>query len=171
MTRTPNLFLVALAAVALALGSPARAEDTAKAPQTRPALELFEAMGGTTTAAAGADAMIGAMAASQPELAQYQDAIRAWYTKVFAGDEFANEMAALLEATYTEQEMRELMAFYKTPVGRKSLQVLPTVARESALIGSRLAERHTDELQSMIEEAMKARSAQPERKNGKAVKQ
>jgi uncharacterized protein len=38
-----------------------------------------------------------------------------------------------LSAGYTEQELKDLLAFYKTPTGQKSLQVMPAVSEKVAI--------------------------------------
>ena len=38
-----------------------------------------------------------------------------------------------LSAGYTEQELKDLLAFYKTPTGQKSLQTMPVVSEKVAI--------------------------------------
>lgn len=48
---------------------------------------------------------------------------------------------------YTERELAELVAFYRTPTGRKSIEVLPEVLRDSAEAGDQ-------SLQPLVDEAV-----------------
>lgn len=48
---------------------------------------------------------------------------------------------------YTERELAELVAFYRTPTGRKSIEVLPEILRDSAEAGDK-------SLQPLVDEAV-----------------
>lgn len=127
--------------------------------------EFYRLIGGANTAEAGADAMLSAMTSSNPQLAEYKDVIRKWYHKVFATTTFEKEVALLYTQFFTEQEIRELMAFYRTPVGQKALKTLPEIMKQAAMIGAKHAEANTEELRAMLTEAMKAKH--PENFQGK----
>lgn len=120
------------------------------------ARELYRALGGAKTAEAGAEAMMG-IVTSNPELAPYQDVFRAWYKKVFAGDELEEEMAAIYMKAFTEEELKGLMAFYATPLGIKALQKFPELMKQGAEIGMSRAQKHSAELEEMIATARKER--------------
>ena len=47
------------------------------------------------------------------------------------------EMAKIYEKYYTPEEIRTLIAFYKTPTGNKSLDIMPKVMAEGIEIGQR----------------------------------
>lgn len=49
-------------------------------------------------------------------------------------------IAVLYEKYFTAPEIHELIAFYKTPVGRKALSTLPQITNESMQIGQRWAQ-------------------------------
>lgn len=46
-------------------------------------------------------------------------------------DELNNEVARLYSTTFTEQELKDILAFYKGPVGKKLLLAQPKVVDES----------------------------------------
>jgi hypothetical protein len=71
----------------------------------------------------------------------------------------------LYDKFFTEQELRDLIAFYRTPTGRKSLQVMPELLAESmqqaaAILGPQIS-RIVDEV---IQEELEA--SKKRKKNG-----
>jgi hypothetical protein len=123
------------------------------------ARELVRLSGGAGLAEAGAEAMMGTIR-QNPELAPYEDVFRAWYRKVFAAGDLESELAGLYVGVFSEGELRELIAFYKTPVGAKTLTVLPALMQQGAEIGLRRAQAHAPELAEMLEKAKAERDPQ-----------
>lgn len=121
------------------------------------ARELYLVSGGPENAKAGADAMLATMSTSNPQLAEYADVLKAWVDKVLGGADLHNEVAAVFMKFYTEEEIQGLIAFYRTPLGRKVTRTLPEVMKASGEIGARRAEAHGEELKAMLMEAMKTR--------------
>ncbi|MFA5353037.1 MAG: DUF2059 domain-containing protein [Thermodesulfovibrionales bacterium] len=154
------LFLSGLLAFAvLSTASPAFSQDKpAPSSHEKTALELYQLIGGTNSAEAGADAMLEVIIKNNPEMKEYRDVFRSWYIKVFADKAFESQVAGLYVKFFTEGELHELIAFYKTPVGQKTLKALPEIAKQSAMIGENLAEAHAQELQEMLMKAIEKKS-------------
>ena len=53
-------------------------------------------------------------------------------------DEMIVEMAPLYTDNYTVDEIRQLTAFYKTPLGRKMMTLTPRLSAESMAVGQRI---------------------------------
>jgi hypothetical protein len=71
-------------------------------------------------------------------------------------DEMIAEMAPLYANNYTADELRQLAAFYKTPVGRKTMQLTPRLTAESMAIGQRIMmPRIGKMMQDMVQELQK----------------
>jgi hypothetical protein len=134
------------------------------------ARDLYRLIGGEKLAGAGADVMLGAVR-QDPAMAPYEDVFRAWYKKVFASGDLESEVVALYMQVYSEQELRELAAFYKSPLGQKTLATLPEMMQKSAEIGMRRAKEHSAELQEMLEKARKERGIQSPAPDKEAQKQ
>jgi len=70
--------------------------------------------------------------------AQYPD-VPAKYWSTFASeintDDIFKEVIPLYSKYYTNQELEELVAFYQTPLGKKTIRILPQLSRDSAEIG------------------------------------
>lgn len=52
--------------------------------------------------------------------------------------EMEAEMIALYARHFTAEELKQIAAYYRTPVGQKSMQLMPQVMAESMAIGQRL---------------------------------
>lgn len=142
--------LVSLAGLALGQGTaPASSHEQA-------ARDLYRLLGGEKLAQTGADAMMGVIR-ENPELAPYEDVFRAWGKKIFTTENLEPEMVKIYVGAFSEDELHQLAAFYKTPVGQKALAKMPEVMQQGAEVGLRLAKSHMSELQEMLEAAKKER--------------
>jgi hypothetical protein len=120
--------------------------------------ELFALVGGTKLAEAGAHGMMS-MVRNNPELAPYEDVFQEWYKKVFADGEFEAQILELYAKTFSEEELRGLIDFYKSPLGVKALEKMPVLMRQGMGVGERLAQKHSAELKEMLAKAKKEREA------------
>jgi uncharacterized protein len=67
--------------------------------------------------------------------------------------ELAELIALVYTRNFTAEEMREMMAFYRTPLGQKALEKMPIVAQESMAAGQAWGRQIGAEVQNrMIEE-------------------
>ena len=101
--------------------------------------------------ATSTEAVADAMTNGNPVLMQYRDVIVEWANKYLTWNAMLPEVAKLYKETFTESEIRELLAFYKTPVGQKLLVKIPELTQKSFSIGSSIGQAHSAELRQMIE--------------------
>jgi hypothetical protein len=121
----------------------------AASPHEQAARELYAMIGGQDMAKQVGNAMVAQMA-SNPALAPYQDVMMSWVQKIFAGGTLDAEMVRLYAETFSESELRQLIAFYKTPIGQKALQKMPELQQKGMAIGQKLAQDHMPELLAAI---------------------
>lgn len=57
--------------------------------------------------------------------------------KEINADEIINLIIPIYDKYYTEQEIDELINFYKTPLGQKTIKVLPNITQESMAAGEK----------------------------------
>jgi len=134
------------------------------------AREIVKLFRGEDIATAGtAEAMV-AMFVQDAEVAPYKDVLREWYRKVLADSDLETEMAKIYMDTFSEKELREIAAFYKTPVGRKVIATMPELMKKSAEIGMRQAEAHAAELRKIFEKAQEESEKRPAATDGAAQK-
>ena len=134
-----------------ALAGPAFSEEELKKSHRQAAADLLKLMDAENQAMAGANAMADVMLQSNPMLGPFRDVITDWSAKVMTWDNMMPKMVALYAETYTEGELKELIAFYSTKLGQKMIRVTPELTRKGAMIGSELAQQHMGELQAAIE--------------------
>jgi hypothetical protein len=143
------LLLCCLSSASVLAAAPAASAASAASPHEQAARELYAMIGGRDMAKQAGNAMVAQMA-SNPALAPYQDVLMSWVQKVFAGGTLDAEMIRLYVATFSESELRQLIAFYQTPIGQKALQKMPELMQKGMAIGQKLAQDHMPELQSAI---------------------
>jgi hypothetical protein len=140
--------LLLLALIAPAVGAEPAAKPTPG--HLAAAMELVDALNLTDTAMAGASVALDAQIAANPDLEPYRDVMKSWAGRTLSKENMQPRLAALYADAFTEAELRQLISFYKTPVGRKALDAMPRLMQEGAEIGKQLADEHAPELQKMI---------------------
>ena len=67
-----------------------------------------------------------------------------------------DEVATVYARNFTADEMQQLIAFYRGPVGQKFLEKMPGIMQESMVVGQKFGQSVAAELRSrMIEELRK----------------
>ena len=98
-------------------------------------LELLEATGGKSQI----DSMFSNMATlikrNYPSL---PDTFIVEFKREFLKSNFIEQLMPVYDHNYTEQELVELNAIFKTAIGKKMISVMPKVQRESMLIGEKI---------------------------------
>ncbi len=71
-------------------------------------------------------------------------------------DEMMDEMVPLYAANYTVDELRQLTAFYQTPVGKKTMALTPRLTAEGMALGQRVVMPRLEKLrQDMLQDMQK----------------
>ena len=98
----------------------------------------------------GASMMISAMTQQNPALVQFEDVILEWAESFMTWEVFGPKIVAIYADAFTEEELRELVRFYNTPTGKKTLKVLPDLMSQGAQIGMLEAQARQADLQERI---------------------
>jgi hypothetical protein len=134
------------------------------AAQTAAAVELFKSIKLEESIPSTSAAMIDSEVRGNPGMAPYRDVMLKWLQKYMTWDSMRPELVRLYADTYTEAELKQLAAFYKTPLGQKTLAKTPELLQRTAMIGARLGQEHSEELKT----AMNARSDELRKEQEKA---
>lgn len=67
---------------------------------------------------------------------------------------FADMMIPVYHKHFTHSEIRELLAFYESDVGRKSIKVLPSLVQESMTLGQKWGESMGPEIERRVRERL-----------------
>jgi hypothetical protein len=90
------------------------------------------------------------MVTAQPLMAPYRETMRQFFDKYVGWTAVAPGMQHIYAQTFTEAELRDLIAFYSTPTGQKSLSKLAELQTRGRAIGEQLVAAHRDELTAAI---------------------
>ncbi len=86
-----------------------------------------------------------------------QEVVDAEFGKAFTGpDSMMPGMVAVYAKHFTHAEIRDLLAFYGTDVGKKLISVLPAVTQEGAAVGQAWAVRHTPQVVAELQRRLRA---------------
>lgn len=118
-----------------------------------PVHELLDVFGGKDQIAQMQVQMVQAMSASNPVLAQYEEVLVQWTRTYMSWDEMKGPMAKLYKKHFSDEEIKALLAFYQTPVGMKSIDLMPQLFAEGAQIGMDMAQKYQPQLLEMLQEA------------------
>ncbi len=153
-----HLWMVVLLAACAA--RPAAAQ--AVAPSHRAAIEeLFAAVGAEREMTAGVEAEIRAAVTRQPAMAEYEGMMVAHARRHLRWAEMKEDLVRVYARTYTEPEARQLAAFYRTPVGQKTIRVQGALAAEVRRITQARLRPHAKELSDAILARARARGQIP----------
>jgi hypothetical protein len=152
MRRFPALLL----GCALLLPARAAGQDTARttpptAGQMAAARELLEVMHLQEVSAVGVKVALDEQIRANPQLEPYRAAMNAWGAEIFASEEAKTAFATLYAGAFSEADLRQLIAFYRTPLGQRVATSQATLAEKGAEIGRALATARQDDLMARIQ--------------------
>lgn len=153
--KHPRIIAMKNLFVALVIGIPIGANSSlAYSPvvdlHAQAAAELLSVMKFEQNALAGVGVMADQLIRQNPALGPYRDVIMKWAATYMTWEKLQAPLVDMYEESFSEAELRDLIAFYKTPTGQKSLTVLPALMGRAMELGSALGKEHTHELETMI---------------------
>lgn len=80
--------------------------------------------------------------------------MNSFYQKRLNRDEMKKHTVPIYVEAYTEDEINELIAFYKSPVGRKTIETMPLVMQKSAAFTQQIMQQHKHELTLRIQNTL-----------------
>ena len=144
-----KLFCLALLLGAIVMFQPVSAHAD-EASHRKATENLFSLMGMEALVTQGIDQMLAMQVQQNPALAQYQVQMKAFLSKYMSWGSLKEDMAKLYMAEFTESELNELTKFYQTPLGKKTIQKMPTLMAKGAEIGQKRVQEHLPELEAAI---------------------
>jgi hypothetical protein len=76
-------------------------------------------------------------------------------------DEMSDQVATVYAQTFSVDEMRQLTAFYRTPVGQKLLEKMPGLLQQTSAIGQALGRKVAEEMRDRIADELRKRGLNP----------
>ena len=100
--------------------------------------------------------MRGAVESLPPaELQKFQKELGRMITHDLRFEIMQDELIEVYIATFSEQDLRDMVAFYKTPLGQKMLEKLPVVIQQSMEVGQKHALAMAPQINAKVEAFMK----------------
>ena len=152
--------VLALLTLAFALAVSAQAQ-TPSASHAAAVRELFQVMDLATTTNQAVDVVLKTQIESNPQLKQFEDVMRTFLTKYLSWNNLESQMVQMYAETFTEPEVRELLAFYRTPLGKKTVAKMPELMQKGAALGQKAVQDHLPELQEAIAKKMQESGGKP----------
>ena len=146
--------LVLLACSMLSWSAMAQESQVDKA-QLAAANELFLAMQLEKTFSNSIEMMMDLQIRQNPKIAPFRKVMMDFFSKYMSWDSLKDDMAKIYMAEFTTQELKELTAFYKTPVGVKAALKMPQLMNKGGELGMKRVQEHMTELQKMIADEAK----------------
>lgn len=85
---------------------------------------------------------------------EFADVMREFFAEHFRYEELEPGFIRMYTDLFTEEEMRALIAFYRTPVGQRMVELTPEIAARTQQITSELMEEAMPELMELMMESM-----------------
>jgi len=149
--RAAQQYLVLLLGIGLVAASSAGAQAAAPSPgAVKAANELMQTMHADKTFHDALSAAFDAQIQNNPAMAPYRPALQAFADKYLTWEAMGPQLTAAYAQTFTESELKDLIAFYKTPTGAKYAAQQATLAGKSQAISFAILQQHQSELADLM---------------------
>jgi hypothetical protein len=150
--------LILVAALAAVIPAAVSGADKPKDTHFLAAMRLLKITNTEKTLDTSMNQMLKIQMQAKPALRPYENVMKKFLRKYISWDTLKNDLAKLYMAEFTEKELNEIIAFYKTPTGKKAIEKIPVIMQKSAQLSVQRIQEHKSELQEMIR-AEQARNA------------
>lgn len=142
----PFLLLVTFTFISI----PSLAQDAVDSHQ-QAAEELLRTMDAPALLDQSVDAVIDGQIQAVPDLAMFEDIMKSFMRKYMSWDNMRPIYIDIYMEAFTETELREITAFYKTKTGKKSARLTPMLLQQGMEAGQQLVQEHLPELEQQIQ--------------------
>jgi hypothetical protein len=96
---------------------------------------------------------------NEAEMAEVKVAFLEYMIKLANDPELSKKVAEIYNTNFTEEEIKGLITFYQTALGKKALKALPTVMGESMKISTSLAQKHVGSFHLALKDILQRKAA------------
>jgi uncharacterized protein len=147
-TKTRLLFAVA---VASAVASTALADTKS---HRKAAEDLLTAMGVEAQMSKAIDTQLDAQTKMMPMMAQLKEPMKKFFDKYMSYASMKEELITNYVDAFSEKDLKEITAFYKSPVGKKLVGKMPELMSKATELGTKRVQENQAELQKMVQEEL-----------------
>jgi len=147
VTQVAVVCLVAILPITITSG-----EKEIDKSHTAAAIELLDAMQLDITFEKTIESTVDMQVKGNPAITPYRKVMLDFFSKYMSWSSLKDEMAQIYVDAFTIQELKELTAFYKTPIGKKWALLMPQLMTKGGELGMKRVQDNMAELQMMIAE-------------------
>lgn len=96
------------------------------------------------------DSIMNLQLSQNPQLAQHQPQMRAFFEKYMGWAAMKSDITEMYLRTFSEDELKEINAFYITPAGQKVISALPGLVQQRNQLALQRIQDNIGELQKII---------------------
>jgi len=138
-------------ALLTAMAAPVRGQQAATAATHAAAAgELVDLMRLGERAMPDMGGLAAGFAGDNPMVAQMTALATEFYKEYLPWEKVRPEFVSIYQTTFTESEIRQLIAFYRTPIGQKLIEKEPEMMKATLAVTQKLLMPHMMELQQRI---------------------
>lgn len=142
--------LISLVILVIGFGDSLGQDEGPVTSHERAAAELIDLLQLERISTTTVDVMAEAMISQNPMAVELMDMVAEFTEEFVRWEDLRPEYIRIYRDAYTEAELIELIAFYKTPVGRKTVEITPELVKQSTDVRQKLMQQHLPELQRRI---------------------
>ncbi len=119
------------------------------------AAELLDLVHVDRSTSQALDVVLKLQLRQQPNLEPYEHTLRAFVQKYMSWESLKGDYARIYADALSETELRQMIAFYRTPTGQKAIKMIPELMAKGAALGQSRVQENREELQRMIRRRQK----------------
>lgn len=151
-TKLRTLFAAAIAStIAVSLASNATADTKS---HRKAAEDLLTAMGVEAQMTKAIDTQLDAQAKMAPQLAAMKEPMKKFFDKYMSYASMKEDLITNYVDAFSEEDLKEITAFYKTPIGKKLVAKTPELTSKATELGTKRVSENQGELMKMLTEEM-----------------
>jgi hypothetical protein len=153
--------LVALTAAAAPAQQAAAPAHTTDAARIAAAHQVVDAMNVQKVLDASINTMMKVQLEQNPAMAQFESVMRQFFARYLSWAALRDSYAQMYADRFTTDELRQLAAFYQSPLGRKVAETTPDLMQAGSDLGREAVQAHLPELQQAIMGQMQGPATPP----------
>jgi uncharacterized protein len=119
------------------------------------AAELLDLVHVDRSTSQALDVVLELQLRQQPNLGPYEHTLRAFVQKYMSWESLKGDYARIYADAFSEAELRQMIAFYRTPTGQKAIKMIPELMAKGAALGQSRVQENREELHRMIQRRQK----------------
>ena len=116
------------------------------------AKDMLDCMNMGETFSKTIDSTLDLQIQQNPALKDKRKAMKTFFDRYMSWASLENDFIKIYTEAFTEEELKQLTVFYKTPVGQKTVRLMPELTRKGGEIGNRRVQENMHELVKLLQE-------------------